>query len=255
MERQDLIFFIGAIAIVLILALVVKPLINGDPIISLPEESNDTIAVPQQIPVPQGAMDNPYSPSLSVKPTAAATPEWDGLTPKEVQFVDPSTYNMQWESQLKDFGFNVPADEEINETYVTYAEINGQWDATTQIFNIPYPHWIMDVTIEGFGSVGGEGAEAGQQFYLTPSINIQVMNADKPNGVEYILNTMTEAPVPEEVLLEGVDESGATIARGELEGFIWRHEFYEGFGNYYFIIHPNMLQSYKVEIKIPSGYV
>lgn len=252
MERQDLIFFIGAIAIVLILALVVKPLINGDPILPLPETSNDTITVPQQIPVPQGAMDNPYSPSLSVKPTATATPEWDGLTPKEVHFVDPSTYNMQWESQLKDFGFNVPADEEVNETYVTYAEINGQWDATTQIFNIPYPYWIMDVTLEDLG-IGD--MEAGQRGFIAPSLNVQVMNADKPDSVEYILNTRTGGPIPEESTTNEVLQSERNIARGVFEGFVWRHKFYDGPGNYYFIIHQNMLEFYKIEIKIPASYV
>lgn len=333
MQKQDLMFFVAAIAIVIVLALVVKPIMNGESIPILPESKSNTIS---NYPVPSGAQSTPYNPVLY---QASAAPEpapvWDG-SPKTVKFVDPSTYNIQWAPEVKDFGFRMPGYEgEESKSFTTYAVINGQWDATTQIINIPFPYWEIEVTIESLGDVGGTdletnynylaqmenlevqynsgaitlqqynealkqlqraedlygsegsggevsgifesagesvGVEPENQYYIIPSINVQVMDAEAPSGILYILNTRTEGPVPkvpevtgglddsepEDVLVGEETESkleGDVISRENLGEYIWKHRFYEGAGNYYFIINPNMLKSYSIEIKVPTKYL
>lgn len=330
-------FFVSAIAIVLVLALVVKPILSGETVQILPEsKSSDTIS---NIPIPQGASATPYSPVITGTVSPTPTPLWDG-SPKTVQFVDPSTYNLQWPSEVRDFGFRIPAYEaQENNSLGLYATIDGQWDATTQIINIPFPYWEIEVTLESIGDVGATaieanvdyeaqmeevrqqyntgaitlqqyneamknlmdleekfgsgdsgggveglfssegsstGAEAANQFYIVPSINVQVMDADKPNGIIYILNSRTEGPLPkvidkaegsasEDFFAEPEDSdsdsgdsgdvTGSVPGRDNINEFVWNHGFYEGAGNYYFIINPSMLKSYKIEIKVPTKYL
>jgi hypothetical protein len=307
MQKQDLIVFIVAIFIVFILAFVVKPIMNGEPVI--PEQGSGTISLPSKIPVPEGSSDNPYTPSVIMETTATPTPAWDGSA-YNVQFVDPSTYNIEWGGSLKDFGYSIPAytAPESNEM-VLYATINGQWDATTQIISIPFPLWEIDAKIEGIGDVGidddygtrggdddddeGSGGSAGEteglvasggeslgvesslMHYVTPWVNVQVMNADNPDGPIYILNTLTEGPLPidpdkseasssEDYFAEPTDvmtSDGSnsdeidTISRENLDEYKWVHKFYEGAGNYYFIINPNMLKSYTIDIYVPKKFL
>ena len=304
MQKQDLVVFIAAILIVLILAFVIKPIMNGEPVV--PEQGSGTISLPSKIPVPDGSSENPYTPSVIMEITPTQTPAWDG-TAYNVQFVDPSTYNIEWEGSLKDFGYSIPAytEPEFNEM-VLYATINGQWDATTQIISIPFPLWEIDARIEGIGDVGydgdygthgdddddsgdstgeteglvaskGEsvGAESSKMHFITPWVNVQVMNADNPEGPIYILNTLTEGPVPidpdkseasssEDYFAEPTDvmtsdnsETDAidTISRESLNDYKWVHKFYEGSGNYYFIINPNMLKSYTIDIYVPKKFL
>ncbi|WP_048148181.1 hypothetical protein [Methanolacinia paynteri] len=296
MQKQDLVVFIAAILIVLILAFVIKPIMNGEPV--LPEQGSGTISLPSKIPVPEGSSDNPYTPSVIMETTATPTPSWDG-TAYNVQFVDPSTYNIEWEGSLKDFGYAIPAyaEPESNEM-VLYATINGQWDATTQIISIPFPLWEIDARIEGIGDVGfsnededsddegdgveglvaseGEslGAEVSKMHFIMPWVNIQVMNADNPEGPIYILNTLTEGPVPIEIdKAEGSatkdyfpgqddedntdedDDEIDTLTRENVDEYKWVHKFYEGSGNYYFIINPNMLKSYTIDIYVPKKFL
>lgn len=305
MQRQDLIVFIAAILIVLVLAFIVKPMMDGEPV--LPSQGSDKPALPSKIPVPEGSDDNPYTPSVIMETTPAPTPEWDG-TAYNVQFVDPSTYNIEWEGPVKDFGFSIPANTQPESNEMTlYATINGQWDSTTQIINIPFPLWMIETRIEGMGDVGidtdfgtrggdddessggsgGEvqglmasegsslGVESSKMFYITPWVNVQVMDADNPEGPLYILNTLTEGPVPieidkseasssEDFFAEPTDvtagsgsgsESIDTISRENIDQYKWVHKFYEGAGNYYFIINPNMLKSYTIDIYVPKKFL
>ncbi|MBP5082892.1 MAG: hypothetical protein J6104_01500, partial [Methanomicrobium sp.] len=258
MQKQDLVFFIAAIAIVILLAVVVKPIMNGETVAILPQ-SSETRDV-SNIPIPSGAPSAPYTPIIASSQAGSAessSSSWDGVA-KSVQFVDPSTYNIQF-AQSKDFGFRMPGDEQYQkEEFVTYATIDGQWDATTQIIRIPFPYWDMKVSIESMGRVGndgedddvyynvagpeqlmeeyqsgritlqeyqeryklylahkddsepdkdgtegffkskgeGLGVEVENQQLIIPSINIQVMDADKPDGIIYILNSRTEGVIP-----------------------------------------------------------
>lgn len=340
MQKQDLVFFIAAIAIVILLAVVVKPIMNGEPVAILPQ-SSDTRDV-SNIPIPSGAPSAPYTPIIASSQAGSAessSSSWDGVA-KSVQFVDPSTYNIQF-AQSKDFGFRMPGDEQYQkEEFVTYATIDGQWDATTQIIRIPFPYWDMKVSIESMGKVGNEddddkvihnvtppdqlmeeyqsgkitlkeyqdrykyylahkgnddnsdsdetegffkskgeglGVEVENQQFIVPSINIQVMDADKPNGIVYILNSRTEGVIPvnppldeedpdekyndkpEDVLVgEKKDDDDKDIPvprRSNLNEYYWQHRFYEGEGNYYFIINPNMLKSYKIEILVSTKFL
>jgi len=293
MQKQDLIVFIVAILIVLVLAFIVKPMMDGESV--LPSQDSVKTTLPSKIPVPEGSNENPYTPSVIMETTPTPTPAWDG-TAHNVQFVDPSTYNIQWEGHVKDFGFSIPAYSEPEaDEMVLYASISGQWDATTQIINIPFPLWEIDTRLESIGDVGfdtdyegsGEvqgvvasggtslGVESSKMHYIIPWVNVQVMNADNPEGPVYILNTLTEGPVPididkaeasssEEYFAEPTEvttsedsssESIDTISRENIEEYKWVHKFYEGAGNYYFIINPNMLKSYTIDIYVPKKFL
>ena len=294
MQKQDLAVFIVAISIVFILAFVIKPMMDGESVI--PAQNSGTASLPSKIDIPKGSSENPYTPSVIMETNTTPTPVWDG-TAQNVQFVDPSTYNIEWEGSLKDFGYAIPADSEPESNeMVLYATINGQWDATTQIINIPFPYWEIDTRIKGIGDVGldnnGDGdddyvegfvASGGESLGVDPSnmhlifpwINVQVMNADNPEGPVYILNTLTEGPVPIEIDKSEAsaskdnfpdqdddddnndtdDEEIDTIRRDNLDEYKWVHGFYEGAGNYYFIINPNMLESYTIDVYVPKKFL
>lgn len=293
MQKQDLVVFIVAILIVLVLAFIIKPMMDGKSVLPVQQQQSGTSGLPSKIPIPEGSSENPYTPSVIMETTPTQTPAWDG-TAYNVQFVDPSTYNIQWEGHIKDFGFSIPASTapEGNEM-VLYATINGQWDATTQIINIPFPLWEIEARIEAIGDTGSEvssddesekveglfasggeslGVEPSKMHSISPWVNIQVMNAENPEGPVYILNTLTEGPVPiEPDYSEGSasedffpdddsdddsdDETIDTITRETLNEYKWIHRFYEGAGNYYFIINPNMLKSYTIDIYVPKKYL
>jgi len=296
MQKQDLAVFIVAISIVFVLAFVIKPMMDGESVI--PAQNSGKTSLPSKIDIPKGSSENPYAPSVIMETTATPTPVWSG-TAQNVQFVDPSTYNIEWEGSLKDFGYVIPAysEPESNEM-VLYATINGQWDATTQIINIPFPYWEIDTRIKGIGDVGldsndddgdddgdyveglvasgGEslGVDPSKMHFIFPWVNVQVMNADNPEGPVYILNTLTEGPIPIEIdksegstskdFFQNADDESDnnddddeidTIRRDNLDEYKWVHGFYEGAGNYYFIINPNMLESYTIDVYVPKKFL
>ena len=169
MEKQDLMVILAAIAIILIMAVVVKPLITGQPVTFLPEGMLDAkqtsesgwidiestqpeyIPVATEVPVP--------IPTILVTPTASLA-----LPPTE-------PVGMTWQPD--------PENPMPNIQMRNYAEIRGRYSGVTENFVIPVPYWEVHYEI----SYDGGGI---------PEFSIDVHEIE--NGVDSIIRTMTFKP-------------------------------------------------------------
>jgi hypothetical protein len=226
MERQDVVFLAIALCIVIIIALVVKPVLSGESIGELPFLPNSS----RQAPPTQTVIPTPLPPT-SIPPTAPTaptpTPPWDG-TVHQVGFVDPSTYHIDLSEYTPGTGVQ-PSTPPPSRQMVTYAVIQGRWSGTTEIITIPFPYWEMHYTV----------TELTEPGYVFPSINIQVMDADDPNRFVRIVNP------------------GILDPRNwkENDPRPWVERFFEGGRNYYFVITTRFVRSYSLEIKVPKQYM
>jgi hypothetical protein len=218
MEKRDLLAVVVAIGLVLIVALVIKPALLGEGVAFLPgtTPSEEFIPTPKATPI--------YGPPT---PAPTQTPVWDG-TVRDVSFVNPATYHIDMPEPQPTAGIPAQAPPD-NRDLTTYATIDGKWSGTTEIVTIPFPYWELYYTVTQMTDPG----------YVFPSINIQVMDVSDPNRFVRIINP-------------GVLDSRTW---SENDPRPWSEKFYEGERSYYFIITTRFVESYSMEIKVPSRYL
>jgi len=233
MEKQDILYFVVAIAIVAIMALVVKPVLSGEEIqMGLPSfGKEEPTATPTAVVTPFWTpdMSSVHTRQPTTVPTPTPTPVWDGTT-KSISFVDPDTYRIDLVEPILN-GTPRP-NTTVNRTMTTYAKIDGRWSGTTEIVHIPYPYWELHYTAEPAVDTSNE------DVFVFPRINIQVMDAEDPNRFVRICN-------PDVLDMR-------TFA--EHDPRPWVEKFYEGNRNYYFVINSRFVSSYSLEIKVPAKY-
>jgi hypothetical protein len=276
MEKQDLMYGIAALVIILVIALVIKPMVTGQPV-------NTGIPVPTTIPPTSNLSVTPFPvrPPVTVTtmvpvPTATPTPvpTWDKNVTKIV-FVDPSQYGISMNTSLPGGTRidNIP----VNTSMTTFATISGQYSGTSQIINVPFPYWELWYTVEPAGKTGGKDQAMGvssitgskqsgesvgsasvmQGSYsvVIPKFTVQVMDGNDPNR---IVRTITPPGGIDMDLWTG-SKSVTSVSSGEAQTIPdprpWRERFFEGERNYYFIINAQSLTSYKMEFKVPTRYV
>ncbi|NYT05656.1 MAG: hypothetical protein GKC04_04700 [Methanomicrobiales archaeon] len=220
MEKRDLLAVGISIVVVLVLALVVKPALQEGGISLLSGES--TISPEATVPTPKAT---PIVGPPTPPPTQV--PVWDG-TVQSVAFVNPATYqiNMTETQPTADIPFQQPPQKY---DLTVFATINGKWSGTTEIITIPFPYWEMHYTV----------SELTEPGYVYPSINIQVMDVSDPNRFVRIINP-------------GVLDSRAW---SEYDPRPWVEKFYEGERSYYFVITTRFVESYAIDIMVPSRYL
>ncbi|KQC03414.1 MAG: hypothetical protein APR53_05665 [Methanoculleus sp. SDB] len=218
MEKRDLLAVVAAIGLVLIVALIIKPALQGEGAAFFPGSGTEE----EFIPTPKAT---PIAGPPTPEPTP--TPLWDG-TVRDVSFVNPATYHVEMAEPQPTAGIpaQVPRD---NLDLTTYATIDGKWSGTTEIITIPFPYWELYYTVTGMTDPG----------YVFPTINIQVMDVSDPNRFVRIINP-------------GVLDSRTW---SENDPRPWIEKFYEGERSYYFIITTRFVESYSMEIKVPTRYV
>ncbi len=276
MDKKDIIYMVGALGIILIIALVIKPVMTGQPVntgIALstpqptvspvttvyPDVTGQVITLVTTIPVPT-SMPTPV-------------PTWDKNV-SSVVFVDPSTYGVSFNQSLPAGTRidNIP----VNRSLTTIAKIEGQYSGTTQVMNIPFPYWELWYTVDPFADMGGKTQsmsstavsgpkQSGQQgigsaqvmqgsFSVNmPTFSIQVMDPDDPNR---IIRTITPPGGLDSALWTGKTASGdysASVAI--LDPRPWKEKFYEGNKAYFFIVNTHAINSYGIEIRVPSDYI
>ena len=279
MDKQDILYGALALGIILVVALVIKPMATGESIdIGLPTP------VPVETPVPD-LPEPEYTPVVPQEtpavipvtsiPTPTPRPTWDpGMS--SIEFVDPSQYGVSFNQSLPGgtrFD-NTPIDTRLT----TLGTITGRYSGTSQTIYMPYPYWELWYTVEPSGSLAGKGQTLststvtgpklsgikgsgssqtviqGSYSVTIPQFTVQVMDGDDPNR---IVRTITPPG--------GIDKdlwSGKTI---ESEGFDttikipdprpWKERFFEGERNYFFIINAQTLDSYTIEFRVPTRYL
>jgi len=261
MQKEDIQWAVLGFLILIVVALVIKPVATGQPVkIGLP--------TPAPSPVPTTAdIIRTITPILTTLPvisetssgTPAPTPTWNASVQK-VEFVDPSVYGVNLNESLPNSTKIPPSDAALrNTSLVTYASFSGQYSGTTQVVKIPFPYWELWYTAEPLSSDIRQQAEVSGIYIVTPTegafqsgysgsystampvLTIQVMDADDPNRI-----ARTISPPG------GLDPS---LWSSNEDPRPWKEKFYEGQRSYYFIIKAAILKSYTIEVKIPPSYV
>ena len=273
MDKKDVMYGIAAIVIILIMALVVKPMMTGQPV-------NTGIPVPVTTPAIRHTITPAftYVPTPVVKtslPTPVPAATWNN-TVQTVGFVDPSVYGVSLTQEIPNgTRFDTLP---VNTSMTSFARINGQHSGTTQVITIPFPYWELVYTvdpvaetkpgsIEATGTKGSGIAYSGVQGSYSgamPDFTITVMDAGDPNR---IVRTITPPGGIDINLWKGVKGSinpASTAKAGRIttsddtpvtDPRPWTEKFYEGSRGYYFIINAQLLNSYSIDILIPARYI
>lgn len=221
-EKQDFIYVVLAIGIVLLIALVIKPAATGELSGLRWSGEPEPTVIPAWTPTP---------PPATAAPTPTPVPTWDGK-PQEIGFVDPRTYQIPTEEPTLNMTTTPPANRTAPGVarWVTYATIDGQWSGTTGIVRIPFPMWRLD-----YSDITTSNDEI-------PLFNCQVMDAEDPNRFVRIFTL-------------NLPDFLAMKDKPDLRKEQWVHTFYEGNHDYYFVINARCLDAYHVKIQVPETYV
>ena len=263
MEKRDVAIVIIGIAIVMVLAFIVKPVITGKPVdlsVPFPSLPGQATPVPTQAPVgtiPVASAVTPARANTTVStPTPTKTPTpvptWNGQS-KDLGFVDPAKYGTPSADQMPALHGTIlndtqPAVDEM----VTYATIKGQYPGTTDTLHIPFPHWQLVYTVDpwaetfvGNGSSQAAGVADSFGTEVFPSFSITVKDADQPNRT---IRVITPAG--------GLDANLWSQGTG-YDPRPWTEEFYSDMKdvNYYFVISTHMIHSYRIDILVPKQYI
>ena len=215
MENRDLMVIVAAIAIVLIMAVVVKPLITGQPVTFLPEGMFETKQTFESGWIDMESTQPEYTPVATEVPvpiqttfiTPAASPPAASPTQTPTEPV-----SMTWQPD--------PENPMPNIQMRDYAEVRGRYSGVTEKFVIPVPYWEMHYEIEY------DGTE-------TPEFSIDVHEIE--NGIDSIIRTMTFKPDRKPDPTE--------------------NRFYKGGYTYYITINAKNIAQYKIQIMVPEKYI
>ncbi|QYZ80257.1 hypothetical protein E2N92_12855 [Methanofollis formosanus] len=221
MEKEDIISLVAGIAIVIIVAFVVKPMVQGEtPGQAIPGAGGEAgVGV---IPTPTVTV----APAQTPMPTP--TPTWDGK-PREIGFVDPGSYSINISDDPTLQAVKFPTSSRPNNKMTTYAEVHGEGSGTTEIIHIPYPYWELWYDADPYNT----------EYCF---FNVQVMDANDPNRFVRILSHPY------------TDFKSGNVTRGDTKSG-WTEQFYEGSGDYWFVINTRCIRSYDLEIMVPERYV
>jgi hypothetical protein len=260
MEKRDLLMVVLGLAIVLVVAFVAKPMLTGKPVDMSVPVAIPGIATPTSTPVPtvddgyaryQASKNNP----VNVVPTSAPTtvPSWSGQS-KDLGFVDPARYNQNpAPTPIPHTGVFSETNTDATNQMVTYVTIEGKDPGSTEPIPMPFPYWEIRYTVDPWettpsgGTSGSKAAGVAESFgtQLFPSFSIQVMDADQPNRTVRVITPPG-----------GLDSKYWSKGK-EYDPRPWVEKFYEGVENhnYYFVITPHMVHSYRIDVMVPQRYV
>jgi hypothetical protein len=275
MDKQDMMYLAAALVLVLIIALVIKPMITGHPV-------NTGIAVATTTPLPVTPQNTiiaktpvvPTATSRIPTPPPTPVPTWNPNVTQTVAFVNPSTYGVSFNQSMPGGTRieSIPYDTNMS-TFATIASSNGS-SGTTGIMYIPFPYWELWYTVDPAGPVGGKGQSLSSStvtgptlgtmkgsgssqtviqgsFSVTnPQFTINVMDGNDPNR---IVRTITPPGGLDSSLWVTTTDTNGNILSTDPRP--WVEKFFEGQRNYYFIITTHSLNSYSIQIRVPTRYI
>jgi hypothetical protein len=198
MDKKAVMYAIIGLVLILVVALVVKPLITGQPLNTgfssqttpLPTQP---LSIPESVNIPYGVV------TVTSTPVPTTVPTWDKNV-KTIEFVNPSSYGISLNQTLPN-GTRIDSIGR-NTNRILFARINGQYSATTQVISVPFPYWELWYSVEPAGKMGGmdqklgtstaqglEGSGISHSFVqgsfssIIPVFTLQVMDANDPNRV------------------------------------------------------------------------
>jgi hypothetical protein len=287
MEKEDYQWIILALGILLVIGLIIKPVItHKEPNFGLPPLPK---LPPLMVPTPQSMATTPPVTVVTTQPVTAVpaptppptTPPvttpvpgsttgliWNG-SQQTVGFVDPGKYNVSLDTFVPRHSEYIPQFSNqstqttyrtINYTSIMKSPITGKWSGTTQVIDIPFPYWEIWYTVtpttSGLSKQGessgsyviqssqGEGVSAsgfsGSYSTTIPFFSIDVIDADNPSR---FVKTITPPGTLDPELWTNNDPRP------------WKEKIFEGNKGYYLVITAHYLNSYSVDIKVPTSYI
>jgi len=257
MDKKSVMYAVGALVIILVIALVVKPMVTGRPLnTGLAVATTLQTPAPVTLPPAEPVVTETILPVSSSTPHPTVVPTWDNNV-KKVEFVNPSTYGISLNTSLPN-GTRIDSVGR-NTSRVVFATVSGQYSATTQVIHIPFPYWEIWYTVEpagkmlgkdlslGSSTVKGSNESGSTHTYLQGSYSVtnpvfilQVMDAADPNR---IVRTITPPGGLDTTLWTGSDPRP------------WKEKFFEGRKDYFFVINTQALSSFSLEIRVPEEYI
>ena len=278
MDKKDAIYGISALAIILIIALVVKPVMTGHPIntgLPVPVTSQPTVTTSNFSSVTRTVIPTIQTTIPTPTPLPTPVPTWNNSV-KNVTFVNSSIYGISSDSSLPNgTRYDTPP---VNTSMTSFAKIIGKYSGTTQVIRMPFPYWELVYSVDPVedpqpdilqvtptqGSTGARSGVQGSYSGATPQFIIQVMDADDPNR---IVRTISPPGGIDINLWKGVKGTvnPATTVRGGRETTSsdtvytdprpWTEKFFEGQRSYFFIIKSSLINSYSIDIQVPTQYL
>lgn len=279
MQKEDIQWAVLGILILLVVALVVKPMATGQPPnLGLPVNPTPNITVSSSpTPIPT---QSPVTIPKTTESTPTPTTTWNKAV-QTINFVDPSTYGVSLNESLPNATrLNSGSGDIRNSNMTTYATFSGQYSGTTQTVKIPFPYWELWYTVDPVTSYVKPGStttaasvtirstlgisvNAPVRSYSSamPEISIQVVDAFDPNRIVRVITppgtidpTLWSAD-SETLNKAKTQEERAALERTYSDPRPWKEKFYEGRTSYYFIVKTSLLKSYKIDIMVPTSYV
>ena len=243
MDKKSVMYTAGALVIILVLALVVKPMVTGQPLnTGLPVAT--TLQPPSPLITSPGGNRTPFPQPSPTAPPASVIPTWDRNV-MTIGFVDPSTYGITPGDPLPNGTRFDP--NPVNTSTTSYAKISGKYSGTTGIIKIPFPYWEIVYTVDpvtatepGLASGVSHSGVQGSYSGVIPEFTVLVTDAADPNR---IVRTFSPPGGIDLDLWKTNDPRR------------WTEKFYEGQRSYYFIITSKLLNSYSIDIRIPTKYI
>jgi hypothetical protein len=275
MDKKDVMYGVAAIIIILVMALVVKPMMTGQPVNTGIPVSTTTVAVKNTSAAPVATLVPPTT-VMTTKPTPTPSPTWN-KTVQNVSFVNSSTYGVSLTEAIPNGTRidNLP----LNTTMVSYAKINGKSSGTTQVMKIPFPYWELVYTVDpvaetkpssvaatgtkGSGVAAGSGVQ-GSYSSAIPVFTVQVMDAEDPSRIVRTISPPGGIDINLWKGIKGPVNPASTAKAGRTTNSAdtpitdprpWTEKFYEGCRSYYFIINAQRLNSYSIDIRVPTRYI
>lgn len=168
-----------------------------------------------------------------VQPVPTPPGQWNGKDPEEVKFVDPSVYHIT-PTETTIALVTPPDDLHVDTTsmkdYATISSENVSGVMATEIYHIPFPYWELNYTVTGYNSDYAH-------------FKMEIKDAEDPNReVGDITLGRSEFHAEDNSTEEENTSTGTLLLREE-------------FGDYYFVIHPELIKSFSIKIRVPGKYL
>jgi hypothetical protein len=243
MEKREALVLVGALVVILVVAVIFKPMLTGKQAdLGIPFLS------PQPTPTPVPTTLPPATATPSPAPTTIPTtlpPTWSGQ-PGSLGLANQTGYSSPQRPYPEKY-VTVPA------KMATYVSIQGQYGGTSDTFHMPYPYWEIHYTVNPLVSSPSGGIEPGTK---DPSEGIVTASSRFP----FFEIDVYDVKNPGQPLRRITPEGGldTTLWKDENNKIItpvWVEKFYEGSGDYYFVITAQSLSGYAVMVKVPEKYI
>lgn len=217
MERRDIIVIAGALIVVLILAIVVKPMLTGQaPNLGLPQTPAPSGSTGQGVPSTVQEMAGPTEVQLATETPAPSgtisAAESTNTGPGQEKPL-PSPTAISWQPNADN---PMPAVQMVD-----YADIVGKYTGNTAPFRIPTPYWEISYNVTPSGS--------------SPVFMMDVLEKGTQGEKDKTIRSLIYRPGKQMDPMEG--------------------RFFEGGRDYYLNITADQVEKYRIIVSIPLKYI